>query len=146
MVQLHLKCTHTDIKPNFIHVLLPTLYAQCKLKNGRASLGNWWINFLSLEITGPLLLQKNSQFALFHFVLSNLLNKSLSSDELFWAVLPIIENPEFKIAYPSVNQIPQSIFSFLSESFFISYFFYHRNPLLCQRDVKVEPSQSLSVT
>lgn len=60
------------------------------------------------------------------------------------AVLPITENPEFKIAYPSVNQIPQSIFSFLSESYLSFYFLYHKIPLLYQRDVKIQLLQSLS--
>lgn len=49
----------------------------------------------------------------------------------FSGVLSITENPEFKTAYPSVNQIPWSIFSFLSESFpyfpYFPYFFYQNS-------------------
>lgn len=46
----------------------------------------------------------------------------------FWGVLPITENSEFKIAYPSVNQIHWPTFSFLSESFpFFPVFFYQNN-------------------
>lgn len=61
----------------------------------------------------------------------------------FQAVLSTTENPEFKIVYQIVIQIPQTTFSFLSESFIFVFFsiieFYYYI-----RDMKIELSQSLS--
>lgn len=139
MAQVHLKCTDLQLHSCSFGYLC----AQCKWANDRNSLGNQML-------LHNLCFSWNKSS--FHFLPSYCryilaVCFGVFFSQTFWekashqmgflkfsGVLSITENPEFKTAYPSVNQIPWSAFSFLSESFLSFPYFFYQNSIIVSKE------------